>query len=53
MAACHGPINKRVWGSYAPRKVMLPGSRASDQAGFCAGNREADSTLSSMGNLPL
>ena len=35
----HGPINKRVWGSYAPRKVMLAWAR--DQAtkrGFPAGS---------------
>ena len=24
----HGPINKRVWGSYAPRKVMMDWARA-------------------------
>src|SRR6267142_4353499 len=24
----HGPINKRVWGSYAPRKMMLAWARA-------------------------
>src|SRR6266852_8249531 len=34
----HGPINKRVWGSYAPRKVMLAWAREqATQRGFPPG----------------
>jgi len=34
----HGPINKRIWGSFAPRKVMLHWARAeATRRGFPAG----------------
>ena len=37
----HGPINKRVWGSYAPRKVMLAWAREqATQRGFPPGTEK-------------
>jgi hypothetical protein len=37
----HGPINQRVWGSYAPRKVMLAWAREqATQRGFPPGTEK-------------
>ena len=37
----HGPINKRVWGSYAPRKVLLAWAREqATQRGFPPGTEK-------------
>lgn len=37
----HGPKNKRVWGSYAPRKVMLNWAKAEvERRGFSADSRD-------------
>ena len=37
----HGPINKRVWGSYAPRKVMVAWARKqATQRGFPPGTEK-------------
>ncbi len=34
----HGPLNKRVWGSYAPRRVMIAWARGqATQRGFAPG----------------